>query len=289
MASDTLEGITLLTSGETVTYESDIADVQFRLSADPFADPELALRTVDPAGEVITVDWFNTEFLSDVLSRTRATRRIARTIERELDVDAVPEDIDEVFDAIWSDLASTRVVVVDDPTKAAIENVTGVTYTPGKERPWTVVSGQERYDRRARSFTRSLVQLGPRNMGTGGEPPNSPPSHDLANETDRWQAFARVVEEIATVGEQPARRESLDVTDPEHIDRLPSAILCGVSHGELTEIITEADRRTGDPDSVEGQLRERSKYGRPSKSVLDMFISENGLADELADASPPPA
>lgn len=118
-------------------------------------------------------------------------------------------------------------------------------------------------------------------MSTGVEPPNNPPNPALAQEPDRWRAFVRVVGEIAEVGEAPARRVSLDVTDLEHIDRLPSNVLCGLSHGELTELVHKHDVRKGGPDRLEGTLRAESDH-RPSKPLLSEFISENGLAGELA-------
>lgn len=87
---------------------------------------------------------------------------------------------------------------------------------------------------------------------------------------------------IASVGPAPKRRASLDVTDAEHIDRLPANVLCGLSHAELTELVKDHDVRKGGPGTLEGTLRTEYPHGRPSKPVLGEFIEKNGLSDELA-------
>lgn len=291
MDADNLDDIMLLTdSNNSCTYDSDIEDVRFGLkAANPFASPELLLRAVDPAGSTLSVDRFSAGFFSDTVARTRATRRTASTLTRALGRDVAPEAVDRVLDRIAEDLARGQVVVLDKPTKSTLEDVSRVVYTPGSDRPWTIVKGRERFDRRSKSFARSLVRYSPEVMGLNADPPNNPPNPSLTQNPDRWQAFASVCTSIAEDGEVPKRRESLDVTDPEHIDRLPSNVLCGLSHGELTELVKECNRRKGGPESLEGTLRIEHPHGQPSKPVLGEFIEKNGLTDELDDISPKPA
>jgi hypothetical protein len=147
------EDIELLTGEDTIEYPfDDRGRVTFDLSADPFEDPELTLRSTDEDGGTLTVDRVNQSFFSDPIRRERAAPRIAWTISQEADMDPDPEAVGEVFDAVRDDLASDTVVPVDRPTKNQIEDVSSVTYTPGKERPLTIEHGRERYVRQAQTF-----------------------------------------------------------------------------------------------------------------------------------------
>ena len=92
-------------------------------------------------------------------------------------------------------------------------------------------------------------------------------------------------EEIAERGEQPARRKSLEVTDPEHIDRLPSTILCDISYSELVDTITEANQRTGSPDSVEG--RPARIHATPNGTLKTSHARSSQIAPNSAGTGAP--
>jgi hypothetical protein len=86
-----LSDMELLTDSDTIEYPlDDTGSVTFSLSADPFEDPELTLRSTDEDGQTLTVDRFNEDFLSDPIRRERAARRIAWMISEETGQDPAP-------------------------------------------------------------------------------------------------------------------------------------------------------------------------------------------------------
>jgi hypothetical protein len=286
-----LSDLKLLTAEDTIEYPlAPPGEVTLDLSADPFDDPEFTVQATDEDGETLTLDRFNERFFDDSIRSERAARRIAWTISEETDMAPAPTTVLNVFETIRADLASDSVIPVDEAIVKAIENVSSVIYTPGKEKPLTVVHGRERYDRQSKSFVRNLSRFPPEQVGEGFEAPTAQPETGLTERmqetSDQWNRFRRVLLKMAEVGDPPARRESLEITDPSDINRLPPTILGGIEGEDLVSIIEESETLTGHPErSVLGRLKARGG-NRPYKSVLRKFVRELDLADELEDFDP---
>jgi hypothetical protein len=298
-----LSDVELLTDSDTIEYPlAPPAEVTLDLSADPLGDPEFTIQATDEDGGKLTVDRVNQSFFADPIRRERAARRIAWTISEETDQGPSPTTVLNVFGTIRADLGADSVIPIDEGIEKAIENVSSVTYTPGKEEPLTVVHGPERYDRTAKSLVKPLTRFGPEQVGEGFDPPTDQPGDELKRlyggdkprgvserdreTSDRWNRFRRLLFAMAEVGEQPNRREPLEITDPSVINRLPRQILGGIEGEELVKIIKESETLTGHPErSVRGRVIERGGT-RPSLSVLRKFVREWGLADQLEDFTP---
>jgi hypothetical protein len=280
--------IALLTADDTIAYPlEDSGAVTLDLSADPSGNLDIELRSTDEDGQTITVDRFNERFFADSIRRERAARRIAWTISQETDQSPAPEAVLDVFETIRDDLATDSVIPVDDHTKEAIENISNVTYTPGESKSLTIEHGRERFGRKPPTIIRNLIRFSLEQVGEGSEVPTALPEGELTGSTrdasDQWDLYRRVLFAMAEVGEAPSYREPLEITEPADINRLPPTVLAGIDGEELVEIIEESEQYSGHPErSVVGRLTERGGT-RPSNSVLQKFIRELDLADELED------
>lgn len=275
------DAVTLLPKNgrDPLTHTLDLPDDTLDVSVagrDTDADEQFHVRVLHD-GTPLIGETTDAEFFGAGVKRVRFVSTAARLADAIPDVTANGEDvadaIRDVLDAVRSQIAESRLVVVDTDARTLIEETEDVTFSPSGDGTWIVTFAGEDLDRREFALDRRQMTVDA-SAWADSRPPAAPDSVDAAMDGDRsrWRACRQVWTEMATVGDAPAA--SRPITEEVLRDR-------GTIPGTAVDV-EEFERLAAEHDTLKCMWQAGPATHR-QKDILEHAARELGLLDEFAD------